>query len=113
MNKLVTRSLYKRSAALDFEDQGHAMIWAVKKGNMSALKKLIPYNKIIMGTAALRIAVELGNEKALDILLKGGADPWFSGFITDEEKHPQHRMLQHPFLHAGLCTPAFVVISVL
>ncbi|KAL4798318.1 ankyrin repeat-containing domain protein [Aspergillus venezuelensis] len=70
---------------------------------MPALKKMIPYNTLLIATAALRMAVELGNEEALEILLHGGADPDYLGAITDEEKVPKNQLWRCPLLNASSC----------
>ncbi|KAL4957364.1 hypothetical protein BDW69DRAFT_180683 [Aspergillus filifer] len=103
INEVLTSDFYKRSATQDSEQKYHALIWAVKAGNMPALKKMVPYNTLLMATAALRMVVELGNEEALEILLHGGADPEYLGAITDEEKIPNNQLRRWPLLNASSC----------
>ncbi|KAL4969383.1 uncharacterized protein BDV14DRAFT_103857 [Aspergillus stella-maris] len=111
IHEVLTSDLYKRSAEQDAEKKDYAMIWAVKVNNMAALKKMIPYNTLLMATAALRMAVELGNEEVLEILLHGGADPEFLGAITDEEMIPKNQLRRWPLLNASSCGHLNIVKS--
>lgn len=58
---------------------------------MTILEKLIPYNKTLMATAALRVATDLGNEEAVAILLNAGADPFYTKPITKQERIGRHK----------------------
>lgn len=94
---ILSHELYKRST--DYEDgkSEHPLIWAVEKGAMTMLEKLIPYNKTLMATAALRVAADLGNEEAVVILLNAGADPFYTEPITKQESLGHHGRRRYTF----------------